>query len=273
MKSLAFERWDRGRLRVNADYAALLRCHGLNTFDAVMHYADTTTAKHAVRQRATCRLELNCGSHPSSAFYLKRHWPPPWREYVKPLLRLTWPILGARMEWEAMIRFHELGIPSMEPVLLGEHRRRSLVMSRAIEDHVKLSDWVTREKPINDATLRYRRDLVHTLADVTRRMHTAGLHHQDYYLGHILLDQRQGPDALRVIDLGRARQTRRLANRWVVKDLAQLNYSAREATGAERVRFLRAYLGRPLHSRDRRLIRRVLRKTDAIARHSRKNRL
>ncbi|MGH7201974.1 MAG: lipopolysaccharide kinase InaA family protein, partial [Planctomycetaceae bacterium] len=88
----------------------------------------------------------------------------------------------------------------------------------------------------------------------------------------VLRAEDDGP-ALHVIDLGRARRRRRLSRRWIVKDLAQLNYSAAGVTRADRLRFVRAYLGRPIREDDRRLLARIGRKTRAIARHSRKNRL
>jgi hypothetical protein len=76
-----------------------------------------------------------------------------------------------------------------------------------------------------------------------------------------------------VIDLGRVRRRRRLGRRWIVKDLAQLNFSAPWLSQQDRTQFLTTYLGRPLSATDRPLIRRIERKTAAIARHTRKNHL
>ena len=117
-------------------------------------------------------------------------------------------------------------------------------------------------------------------------MHAAGLHHQDFYLTHLMVpldaicatplpaaDRSPAPDGLRiqVLDLGRVRWQRRLSRRWIVKDLAQLDYSAPHFAASERMRFLAAYLGRRVETADRALIRRILRKSRAIARHSKKN--
>jgi hypothetical protein len=63
-----------------------------------------------------------------------------------------------------------------------------------------------------------------------------------------------------------------LSTRWIIKDLAQLDFSA-DATLFEQVRFLRDYLGRPLKTDDRRLMARIQSKKASISRHSRKNRL
>jgi heptose I phosphotransferase len=106
-------------------------------------------------------------------------------------------------------------------------------------------------------------------------MHAAGLHHQDFYTGHLLLKLQGDAFDLRVIDLGRARGFERLSQRWVIKDLAQFDYSARELAAGERVRFLKAYLGkdRRLDAAERQLVRSIRAKSRRIARHSRKNRL
>jgi tRNA A-37 threonylcarbamoyl transferase component Bud32 len=114
--------------------------------------------------------------------------------------------------------------------------------------------------------------MIHEVAGIARVMHRAGLHHQDLYLTHFLLreddDLRHG---LHLIDLGRARCRKRLSTRWIVKDLAQLNYSAHLLTPSQRRRFLEAYLDRPLDRGDRPFVERILRKTRAISRHSERN--
>jgi hypothetical protein len=99
------------------------------------------------------------------------------------------------------------------------------------------------------------------------------LHHQDLYLNHVLWcgELVDGEPDLRIIDLGRVRQTRQLSARWIVKDLSQLDFSARRLPCRERLRFLRIYLGRRLTRGDRRLIQRIAWKSSRIARHTRKH--
>jgi heptose I phosphotransferase len=108
---------------------------------------------------------------------------------------------------------------------------------------------------------------------MARTMHAAGLHHQDFYLCHFLIPQGASADQVRVIDLGRVRAHRRLARRWVTKDLAQLHFSAEALSCRDRVRFLKRYFGRPLRSADRRLLRAVEIRKALIARHTAKHRL
>jgi heptose I phosphotransferase len=271
LKNLAFEDWDGGRLRVNSAFADVLRNHGLTTFESLMHFSDAEVTKDLRRERVTSRLVLTdaSGKH---AFYLKRHGPPPWKEYLKPLIRFRLPLLGARHEWNAILRFHEARIPTMTPVALGESGRYSFLLTEALDDCQKVSEWMQEHLQSTAETDRPdTRELVEAIARVARTMHQAGMHHQDFYAGHLMLPT--GSPAVHVIDLGRVRECRRLGKRWIIKDLAQLDYSARFFSQGDRLRFLRAYLGRPLAPQDRGLIRLVRSKALAIARHSRKNRL
>jgi hypothetical protein len=59
-----------------------------------------------------------------------------------------------------------------------------------------------------------------------------------------------------------------------VKDLASLNYSAgSEITRSDRMRFLQSYLScEHLDAAQKQLVRRVLKKTQRIARHDRRHR-
>jgi heptose I phosphotransferase len=272
LKSFAFERWDDGRLTVNVEDADLLRRHGLTTFADLVRVRCGSIAKDVLRERMTARFSLPDAAGEEHHFYIKRHRPPSWKEYVKPWLRLNRPSLGARPEWEAILRFHEAGIATMVPVALGESGGYSLLITRSIEGCRKLSVWLreaseAHNSQVSDATRR----TIDAVAEVARSMHASGLHHQDFYTHHLLLPEGDGCDALFVIDLGRARQEQRLSRRWIVKDLAQLSYSAPHCTKADRVRFLKAYLGRPLESADRRLIQQIGRKVRSIARHSNKH--
>jgi heptose I phosphotransferase len=284
LKSLAFEEWDGGRLVVNRGFGDVLCANGLGTFEALMHYQGGDVAKNLLRERTTTRLVLKDAAGRDRAFYLKRHGPAPWKEYVKPLLRLTRPMLGARHEWNAILRFHEAGIPTMTPVALGESGGESFLLTQGIEGCTKLSHWVEAIRAGTNGThadhaangcqamlngqSRQSREVVLSVAQIARTMHAAGLHHQDFYLTHFLVSEAGPPGELFVIDLGRARHRRRLSRRWIVKDLAQLHFSAALATKSQRARFFAAYLGRPITPRDRGLLRRIERKSRAIARHS-----
>ncbi len=287
MKSIAFEEWDNGRLVVNREFASILRANGLETFHSLMQFEGGDVAKNLLRERTTTRITLKDSAGTERAFYIKRHGPPPWKEYVKPLLRLTRPMLGARHEWNAILQFHEAGIPTMTPVALGESGGESFLLTAALDGCTKLSHWAAAHHECHNGkngernsrypftvktsckdNTRQSRAIIQRLACIARKMHGAGLHHQDFYLTHFLVPNDGPPENLFVIDLGRARRCRNLPTRWVVKDLAQLDYSASAASLSDKARFLKAYLGRRPSNADRSLLRRIQRKSRAIARHS-----
>lgn len=261
MKSFAFDRWDHGRLLINHDYAALFEAAHWTTFDVVWQAtSQAVIAKDAGTERVTCRFEL-AGDQGPQAFYIKRHVAASLYETIKPLLHGRLPCLGAKVEWDALLAFHDAGLATMLPVALGQGGSESFLITAELTGCTKLS-----ECPPGEQT-----ECISSVAEVARQMHGAGLHHQDFYLGHLLRpDDHNGP--IHIIDLGRVQKhSPWFARRWIVKDLAQLNYSAKTARATDRLRFWQAYQGRPLTDSDKPLIRRILSKTKRIARHSQKN--
>jgi heptose I phosphotransferase len=261
VKSFAFDRWDHGRLVVNHDYAALFQSAKWTTFETVWQATSAAAvAKDAGTERVTCRFELS-GPDGPQAFYIKRHVAASLYETIKPLLHGRLPCLGAKIEWDALLAFHDAGLATMLPVALGHGGSESFLITAELTGCTKLSECPTEEQT----------DWMIPVAEVARRMHEAGLHHQDFYLGHLLRpDDHVGP--IHIIDLGRVQKHGPwFARRWIVKDLAQLNYSAKKASATDRLRFWQAYQGRPLSDGDKPLIRQILNKTKRIARHSHKN--
>ncbi|HET6423415.1 MAG TPA: lipopolysaccharide kinase InaA family protein [Planctomycetaceae bacterium] len=261
MKNFAFDRWDHGRLLINHDYAALFEAARWTTFEAVWQAtSQAAIAKDAGTERVTCRFELT-GSNGPQAFYIKRHVTATLYETMKPLLHGRLPCLGAKVEWDALLAFHEAGLATMMPVALGQGGSESFLITAELTGCTKLSECPTDEQAQS----------VVPIAEVARKMHRARLHHQDFYLGHLLRPHDPG-QPIHVIDLGRVQKHGPwFARRWIVKDLAQLNYSAKTARATDRLRFWQAYQGRPLSDGDKPLIRRILSKTKRIARHSQKN--
>jgi len=107
-------------------------------------------------------------------------------------------------------------------------------------------------------------------APLITRLHRAGLVHRDLYLSHLFFDAAALPqDAFRLIDLQRVFRPRWRLERWIVKDLAALNFStpSRRVSRADRLRWLRTYLGgSKLDARARRLVYRILGRTQRLHR-------
>ena len=269
MTRFELDKLDSGRVVINHAFRQLFEEQGWTDFAAIWSQtADAAVAKKLRTDRITLRFSLNHQGD-QRHFYIKRHGRSSWKEYLKPLLRLTWPILGARNEWNAILAFHAIGLPTMTPVAFGESGSQSFLITESLENCQKLSQLQFDTTSPSQTAVRAR--FIRQIAQLTRKMHGAGMHHQDFYLGHLLQSQAH-LDRIYIIDLGRVRKHQRLSARWIIKDLAQLDFSA-DATPFEQVRFLRDYLGRPLTPDDRRLMARIQSKKTAISRHSRKNRL
>ncbi|MDX1764417.1 MAG: lipopolysaccharide kinase InaA family protein, partial [bacterium] len=120
--------------------------------------------------------------------------------------------------------------------------------------------------------IRHKREIIYAVARLARKLHAAGLHHQDFYLGHILIAPLpEGQFALYLIDLQRLKSPKELPTSRIVKDLAQLHFSATGAgcfTRTDRLRFMKAYLKRErLTEADLALVRKIEDKSGRIGRH------
>lgn len=121
-------------------------------------------------------------------------------------------------------------------------------------------DGVAAHEQFKGLAGKERRRMLDHVAELTRRFHSAGFIHKDYYLNHILMVPPFDQPRLFLIDLQRARGPGRFRRRWVVKDLAALLYALQltGATHTDGFYFLKAYLGaRPTGASERRLISRV----------------
>jgi hypothetical protein len=112
--------------------------------------------------------------------------------------------------------------------------------------------------------------LIRELATLARRFHAAGYRHRNLNCGQFLVQEPQpGHFDLRMIDFEPVEFRRRFRRRWLVKDLAQLAWSAvlERVTCTQRLAFMRYYLGvDKLRSQDKRLIREILAKQQTIQR-------
>ena len=127
---------------------------------------------------------------------------------------------------------------------------------------------------------RARHDLTRRLARFIAAFHGTGICHRDLYLSHVFVQwdpQYQRPPQFALIDLARAHRPRWRPRRWLLKDLSQLDYSARAmgVSQTDRLRFLLHYLGlQPRAPRTRWYARRIVARSNRImAREIRKGRL
>lgn len=204
--------------------------------------------------RRTLRFELN-----GHSYFLKYHAGVGWAEIIKNLLQFRMPIIGARNEWQAIERLHELGIGTMQLAGYGQQgwnpaTRQSFVITDELSQTMSL-EHVGKQWQQRPPAFDTKQTLIRKLADISRTMHQAGLNHRDYYLCHFLLDevfaktnQINDETVLFLIDLHRTQQRRKVPQRWLVKDLGSLYFSAHEVslTQRDKFRFIKQYAGMSL---------------------------
>ncbi len=201
--------------------------------------------------RRTLRFERG-----HQAYYCKFHRGIGWRELIKNLLNLRWPVTGARPEWECLDALPFIGIAAPHGVYFAEQLdahpalKQSLLVTRELRG-VQADDY------LSGATPWQRRQVLERVTDIVRRLHGAGMNHRDLYLCHFLLDSQwqrwksdvgTAPPPIYLMDLHRAAWRAQVPRRWLVKDLGSLYYSAllQDVSRRELLRFLRRYFARPL---------------------------
>jgi len=259
-----------GGIVFNKPFEGLLRKNRLDAFDRIMAVQDGAVIKHAVPERKTVRLTLNKNGTPF-AVYLKRHYPLSFWKYCRQLLTLS-PPKTALDEYLNIIAFHRAGIPTVTPVAAGVQKTgllqgASFLMTQALEPGARL-DHLFAQSP--GLPFREKRRLLRQAALLVNKMHRCGFNHRDLYLCHML---RSSGGGLFILDLHRVDRRTRVPARWLVKDLAALHYSSLHSalSRTDRLFFLSAYLDRDrLVPEDRRLIRKILKKSEKMVRHNTK---
>lgn len=183
--------------------------------------------------------------HEGRRYFIKRHRGATWGEIFKNLLSLRLPVVSARNEYRAILKLQQLGVRA--PVVVAYGRRgwlpanlESFLVTEDVGPHVTLEDYC-RHWASAPPAFAEKRALTAELADISRRLHSNGMCHRDYYLCHFLRTGAHVP--LTLIDLHRALVKRKLASRWIVKDVAGLYFSAMDCglTRRDLFRFMRAY--------------------------------
>jgi heptose I phosphotransferase len=201
--------------------------------------------------RRTLRTEVA-----GRGYFVKIHRGIGWGEIVKNLLTAKLPVLGARQEWQAISRLHEVGVPTMTAVAYGERgsnpaAQHSFIVTEELAPTTDLeqlsANWVQQPPEV-----RLKWALIAEVAKMTGAMHRAGVNHRDCYICHFLVHTDRPVTAedfrLSLIDLHRAQVRVATPSRWRDKDLAALYFSALDIglTRRDKLRFLKGYFQMPL---------------------------
>lgn len=184
------------------------------------------------------------------SYFIKQHAGVGWKEIIKNLVQLRWPVLGAKEEWLALQTLQSLGVSVPRPIAferrgLNPATQQSYILmedltpARSLEDIGKT--WA-KTKP----TFAFKQILIAEVARIARLMHENGMNHRDFYICHFLLTAH--PFRLSLIDLHRTQIRRLTPERWIIKDLAGIYFSSMDIglTERDRLRFMKAYRQKPL---------------------------
>jgi heptose I phosphotransferase len=252
-----------GRMWVGRGFQSRLREAGLAAFEDVMESA----SGHCLRElkvRENWFLPASEAAHNARGMYLKKHRKRTWLSRLRAWLGIGPGETPARLEVKNVEWLSAQGILVMRVVAYGEKLHadgllESFLLTEELQGYENLEEFLLRRFARVDRDLMR---LIRDVAEVARRFHKAGYNHRDFYSCHFFVKE-TGPGEfdIRMIDLQRVQRRRWFRLRWVVKDLAQLAFSApRDIIGCKhRLAFMHHYLGvRKLGAADRRLLRLVM---------------
>jgi len=262
---------------VDSDYKVVFSKLGLTSIDAVFSFnAGKNLAKdNLARFRTRLQFEI---SPPSITVFLKRYDKPPILTQLKNWLsarrRVSCAFLGLRSANELA----EAGINTPKTLFYGQQwgilfEKRSFIITEKIPNaeslERKLPDYFNG--PTSAENLKLRRNFTAQLADFIRKFHQTNYRHRDLYFSHIFYSN---SSEFYLIDLARAFKPILQRQRFRLKDIAQVYYSAPASlfSNTDRLRFYLGYVARDkLNCKDKVFIQRVLNKARRMARHDRKH--
>ncbi len=270
-------------MEIKDEFREIFREYGLNSFDSFMNFEGGEVRKR-ISVRSITRFTIALPGGGEAGFYLKRH-----TQKVglgdRRKVRLGRGASEAKREWDEIEALGRAGVPALEAAAYGERfptksTQEAFLVTVALDDFTQLETLVNDyAPPLSKTMIMKKRALIEATAKLIKKLHDEGFNHRDLYLTHIMArwdeDGAGGGDGcggwtLKLIDLQRCEQRSRFRGRWLVKDIAALNYSSPKEvfTRTDRLRFFKAYRGGVVSKDDKSFIAKVLKKTERIADHT-----
>jgi len=271
---------DGENLWVDDAYWPVLQEAKLSTFRQVMETTEGTCMR-ALKDRENWKLELHDPHQSPRAAYLKKHHVRGIGSWLKAKAGARSMVSAGSVEAHNVERLRRAGIGAMHVIAYGENLNdsglaESFVLTEELSNHTQLDDFL-RQRFSDGQARRPRqenvdlRTLIDEVAMVAQRFHALGYNHRDFYCCHFFIrESRPGVFEVNLIDLQRVEHRRHLRRRWLVKDLAQLSYSApgEQISRTDQMAFIKRYLGvTKLRPSDKRFIRAVLAKRRRMQRN------
>lgn len=191
-----------------------------------------------------------------NSYFLKLHQGVGWAEIIKNLVQLRLPIIGAKNEWQAIRFLEQNQIATMKIAGYGEQgwnpaKKLSFLVTDDLVGTMDL-EYLGQQWRQTLPKFSVKARLTRKIALIAKKMHENGMNHRDFYLCHFLLDQSfktsnsiDDDTSLFLIDLHRAQIRNKVPQRWLVKDIGSLLFSALDVALTQRdlYRFMVAYSG------------------------------
>ena len=231
---------------VEPEYKTAFEQLGLTSIDAVFAFKGDKNLAKANLAPHRSRIEFQIDT-PTTTLFLKRYDHSPIIAQLKNWISAKKRISFGSAESEAMSNLALLDINTPKVVAWGQSigllfEKRSFI----ITEKVPQGESIERQLPafFNNAAapenLKLRRQFISRLAGFVKKFHDTGYRHRDLYFSHIFLT---AEGQFYLIDLARAFRPTTFSERYRIKDLAELNYSApiRHFSNTDRMRFYITY--------------------------------
>ncbi len=262
---------------IDSDYKTAFDKLSLTSIDAVFSFnAGKDLAKNNLaRYRRRLEFEISsAGSLPSTVVFLKRYDGPPILTQLRNWLASRRRISCGFFDFESTNKLAASGINTPKTLFYGEQwgiffEKRSFIITEKIPNaeslERKLPDCFSG--PATSENLKLRRNFITQLSSFVKRFHETNYCHRDLYFSHIFYGDN---GEFYLIDLSRAFKPIVWRQRFRIKDIAQLYYSApgRYFSKTDRLRFYVGYTAQSkLTKKDKVFIHRVINKARRMSRH------
>jgi heptose I phosphotransferase len=249
---------------VHKDFADCFGKLGLTSIDKIFAFTkgQSLHKQNLAGFRERIKFDIE---NPNTTLYLKRYNNAPAKVQFKNWLNQRKRLSLSECDMEPAENLRKLGINTPRTIAFGQEwnglfEKRSFIITEQIPDSFKLEDKLPKGK-----------DFIKKLAEFVRKFHDTGFRHRDLYLCHIFCNSKM---QFTLIDLARAFKPLFFSKKYLIKDLAELYYSApgNEISKTDKLRFFLFYLRKSkLSFSDKIMIRQIKNKAKRMAKHSRKH--
>jgi heptosyltransferase-2 len=264
-------------LFIDPDYVTAFDRLGLTSIDAVFSLSMGKDPGGSSLPRYRNRLQFEV-SNPAKSLFLKRYDHPGALTQIKNWFSHHSCKSMMFFDLEPIENLACAGINTPKLASYGEQwgiffEKRSFTITEEIPHAEPLEQKPPdcfRKHPTTEV-LKQRRQFIKKLGQFTKKFHDTGYRHRDFYLAHIFYSD---DGTFYLIDLQRVFKPWLFAERFRVKDIAQLYYSAPRSafSRTDRLRFYKWYTGKDfLDRQDKIFIYKVISKVKRIVRHDTKH--